>query len=193
MSPEPRPGWNQRLAFGVANVVHCRFLLLLITIVALAIVTASPAAALLWEKGASVAAARISCPVTVAPRRPPDRRTPGFDYGNATIRVALNPPDGRLVAGRLPSGGTRATINADGSIWAKYGWWRAGSGKITISGRRIDAPAPPLTADVPDGYGAGFQSSGLAFPTPGCWRITGRYGLARITFTVLVTKSALGP
>ena len=193
MSPEPRPGWNQRLGFGVMKVVRCRFLLLLVTIVALAIAAASSPAAPLREQRASAAAARISCPVTVAPRRPPDRRTPGFDYGNATIRVALNPPDGRLVAGRLPSGGWRATINADGSIWAKYGWRRAGRGKITISGRRIDAPAPPLAADVPDGYGAGFQSTGLAFPTPGCWRITGRYGLARITFTVLVTKSALGP
>jgi hypothetical protein len=33
------------------------------------------------------------------------------------------------LAGRLPSGGWRATINADGSIDAKYGWWRAGSAK----------------------------------------------------------------
>jgi len=135
-----------------------------------------------------------SCPVTdVRGRRPPDPAQPSFNYGNATIRVALVPKNGHLVAGRLPGGGERATINEDGSIDAKVGWWRSGSGKIRISGRRLDAPAPPLRAHVPGGYGRGFQASGLTFPTTGCWRVTGRYAGASLTFTVLVTKSGLGP
>lgn len=86
-----------------------------------------------------------------------------------------------------------ATINNDGSIDAKYGWWRAGSGKIKISGRRLDAPAPPLRADFPDGYGPGFQATGLTFPTTGCWRVRGRYVESQINFTLLVSKSRLGP
>ena len=135
-----------------------------------------------------------ACAVTdVRGKRPPDPARPSFNYGNAVIRVALVPRNGRLVAGRLRGGGERATINEDGSIDAKFGWWRAGSGKIRISGRRLDAAALPLRADVPDGYGRGFQATGLTFPTTGCWRVTGRYAGASLTFTMLVTKSRLGP
>ena len=141
----------------------------------------------------AASAAWQSCTLTVAPPSPPDPAQPSFNYGNETIRVALVPTNGRLVAGRLPGGGTRATINADGSIDAKFGWWRAGSGKIRITGRRVDGLAPPLRAHVPDGYGPGFQAAGLTFPTTGCWRVTGRYEAASLTFTVLVTKSRLGP
>jgi hypothetical protein len=134
-----------------------------------------------------------TCPVTdVRGRRPPDPATPSFNYGNAVIRVALEPKNGRLVAGRLAGGGYRATINEDGSIDAKFGWWRAGSGKIGISGRRIDRAAAPLRAHVPSGYAAGFQATGLTFSTTGCWRVTGRYAGASLTFTVLVSKSRLG-
>jgi hypothetical protein len=133
-----------------------------------------------------------SCAVTVVRPPVPDPALPSFNYGNATIRVSLFPKNGRLVAGRLPGGGWRATINDNGSIDAKFGWWRAGDGKIRITGRRLDAPAPPLRAHVPNGYGAGFQATGLTFPTTGCWRVTGRYGRASLTFTMLVTKSPLG-
>ena len=135
-----------------------------------------------------------SCAVTdVRGRQPPDPATPSFNFGNTVIRVALVPKNGRLVAGRLAGGGERATINEDGSIDAKFGWWRAGSGKIRISGKRLDASAPRLRAHVPSGYGRGFQATGLTFPTTGCWRITGRYAGASLTFTVLVAKSRLGP
>ena len=142
--------------------------------------------------GSALESSRAGCAVTVVRPPVPDAQTPSFNYGNATIRVALFPKDGRLVAGRLPGGGSRATINDDGSIDAKYGWWRAGSGKIRISGRRLDASAPPMRAHVPNGYGPGFQATGITFPTTGCWRVTGRYGRASLTFTVLVTKSRLG-
>ncbi len=135
-----------------------------------------------------------SCAVTdVRGQRPPDPAQPSFNYGNAVIRVALVPKNGHLVAGRLTGGGERATINEDGSIDAKFGWWRAGSGRIRISGRRLDAHAPPLRAHVPAGYSRGFQATGLNFPTTGCWRVTGRYAGASLTFTMLVSKSRLGP
>ena len=150
------------------------------------------------ESNVVFAATRVSsgCGVTRATTRtrPPKPVPPSFDYGNARIAVALNPPNGRLVAGRLPGGGYRAEIKSDGSIEAKYGWWRAGARpKLTISGRRTDAAAPPLRASIPGGYDRGFQATGLTFPTTGCWRVTGRFGTARLAFTVLVTKSRLGP
>ena len=116
----------------------------------------------------------------------------GFNYGNATIAVYL-PKNGAVVGGRLASGGMQATLNPDGSISAKIGWWRAGTGRPRISGRRVDGAAPPLRAHVPAGYGRGFQATGLTFPTPGCWRVIGRYAGAQLAFTVRVTRSRLGP
>jgi hypothetical protein len=139
--------------------------------------------------------AQEACKPTVvsARTRPPSPVPRSFEYGNASIAVSLNPDNGRLVAGRLPSGGWMATINDDGSIDQKVGWWRAGEGGITITGRRLDAPAPLLKSHVPAGYSGGFQATVLTYATTGCWRVTGRYGRAHLTFTVLVTKSRLGP
>jgi hypothetical protein len=75
----------------------------------------------------------------------------------------------------------------DGSVSAKFGWWRGVAGKLRIDGHRLDRQAPPLTAHVPDGYGdSGFQSTGITFPTEGCWRVTGRVGDASLTFVTLV-------
>lgn len=71
----------------------------------------------------------------------------------------------------------------------KWPWWRGVPGELTIEGHRIDADAPPLRADIPDGYGeSGFIPSGLIFPTTGCWEVTGRVGDASLTFVVLVKR-----
>jgi hypothetical protein len=134
------------------------------------------------------------CNVTVGSRatRPPRPVPRSFNFGNKTIAVALSPASGRIIAGKLPSGGVRATIGRDGSIDAKVGWWRAGEGLIRITGHRLDAIAPTLKAHVPDGYSRGFQATGLLFPTPGCWRVRGSYAGRSLSFTVLVTLSPLG-
>jgi len=131
--------------------------------------------------------------VVSAATRPPRLVPASFNYGNAKIAVALVPTDGKLIAGRLASGGSRATINADGSIYAKYGWWRTGSARPVISGNLVTDRRIRLRASVPDGYGTGFQATGLTFPTTGCWRVIGRFGKGTLAFTVLVTKSPLGP
>jgi hypothetical protein len=69
----------------------------------------------------------------------------------------------------------------------KWAWYRFVPGKLTIDGKRLDAPAPPLIATIPDGYGnGGFQVSGLAFPTGGCWQVTGHVAGKSLTFVVLV-------
>ena len=62
-------------------------------------------------------------------------------------------------------------------------------GRLHILGERLDAPSPPLRASVPAGYGStGFQSTGLTFPTPGCWRVVGSLSGHELEFVVLVTK-----
>ena len=45
----------------------------------------------------------------------------------------------------------------------------------------------------PTDTAAASQATGLTFATTGCWRVTGRFRHAELTFTVLVTKSRLGP
>lgn len=113
----------------------------------------------------------------------------GFNYGNGRLRAQLNWKDGRLRVGILPNGGAVATFLPDGSIWAKQGWWRGLPGVLRVTGRRLDAPSPPMRADIRGGYGEqGFIPVGLIFPTVGCWRVTGKLGTARLTYIVKVIK-----
>jgi hypothetical protein len=54
--------------------------------------------------------------------------------------------------------------------------------------------APPLRSHIPAGYGdIGFQATGIIFPTPGCWEVTGRVGNASLTFITKVVKVGDGP
>jgi len=73
----------------------------------------------------------------------------------------------------------------------KFGWTRGEGlrGKLKIRGRRLDAPAPPLRADIPNGYGdTGFQATALIFPTEGCWEVTGEVADTRVTFVTRVVR-----
>ena len=80
-------------------------------------------------------------------------------------------------------------VHRDGSLSMKFGWYRGVRGKLTIQGRRLDGPAPPLRARIPEGYGdIGFQSTALIFPTEGCWEVTGKVGEASLTFVTRVVK-----
>jgi hypothetical protein len=143
----------------------------------------------------------ISCAVT-RPRK--EAATPseasfgaaGFNYGNKRLRAQLYWPDGTLRAGLLPGGGSMATINRNGSISVKLGWWVRDLSKLVIRGRRLDRPGAPLSASIPAGYGPtyslgsslGFQPTSLTFPTGGCWRVVGQAGPASLTFVVRVIK-----
>ena len=75
----------------------------------------------------------------------------------------------------------------DGSLGMKWHWYRDVQGDLRISGRRLDGEAPPLRAEIPEGYGStGFQATGLIFPTPGCWEVTGVVGESKLTFVTMV-------
>ena len=142
--------------------------------------------------GSAPPSAAGRCPVTlprpwVPPTGVPQRALFGSDYASG---------NGRLwVGGLWPSGVIHAgprLINTDGSVGMKFGWWRNVRGHLTITGRRLDAAAPPLRAHVPNGYGmTGFQSSGVYFPSAGCWQVTGKAGMATLTFVTMVIKQAI--
>ena len=127
----------------------------------------------------TTAASSSRCPVTIpngsqAPGVFTDDSTPSpTSHGNGKIWTNLS-IDGKL----------QITPDSDGTIGTKFPWWKEVPGHLTVTGRRLDAPAGPLRAWIPWGYGEKFQSSGLYFPTGGCWEITGKAGDAELTFVV---------
>jgi hypothetical protein len=131
----------------------------------------------------SVAGTKGTCPLTL----PNGDMPPGVDVG-------ANHGNGRLWTAMWPHNVVIATphyIGEDGSVWMKWGWWRGVTGKLRITGRRLDGEAPPLTAYIPDGYGrSGFQVSGISFPTEGCWEVTGAVGEVKLAFVTLILKAA---
>jgi hypothetical protein len=113
-------------------------------------------------------------------------------YGNR--QVSVGPfglwPEGTVV---FKPGGA-GFVTSEGSLGMKFGWRRGVRGQLTVEGRRLDAPAPPLRASIPKGYGEiGFQSTALVFSTPGCWEVTGRVADASVTFVTKVVKIGDGP
>ena len=78
-----------------------------------------------------------------------------------------------------------------GRVGMKFGWWREVAGQLRITGRRLDASAPPVRSDIPDGYGlSGFQATGVIFPTEGCWEVTGTVDGSSLSFVTFVIKRA---
>lgn len=124
------------------------------------------------------------CPVTpYTMERPPDSHTASFTetwYGNEALWAGLSPAyNGTWYAG--PQG-------------LKVLWYRSVAGKLTVEGKRLDAAAPSLQADIPEGYGnSGYQASGLIFPAEGCWEVIGRVAGQALRFVVSVHPAEENP
>ena len=136
---------------------------------------------------AAPAADPKQCSVTIANgNNPPGERPSSDHHGNGKLWTVL-PPNG------IDRGGTPGP---DGSTSQKYPWWTVGTeGDLTIEGRRLDAPGSPLRAGINSGVpdtgfaevrGSHFWSSGISFPTEGCWQVTGRVGATSLTFVVFM-------
>ena len=108
-------------------------------------------------------------------------------HGNDAIWTSLW-PDGAVV---FKSGGPGFVL-ADGSLKMKFLWLLATDGPLTVSGRRLDAEARPLTTEMPNDFlGKGFQPSYLIFPTAGCWEVTARANGSTLTFVTTVVTQGL--
>lgn len=129
-----------------------------------------------------------TCPVTLPTGAAPSGQARPFAssalaFGNRELWVVPIQEDGII---RVDP----KSVESDGSLSTKFGWWRVTPGTLTISGRRLDASAAPVRADVPDGYGSsGFQASGVFFPTEGCWELTGTVDDATLSFVAFVRRA----
>lgn len=101
-------------------------------------------------------------------------------YGSSRLWVTL-PPAGILhVARNRPD---------DGLYGTKLAWVpdRDRNLVLTVSGRRLDGPGRMVVRGVNWGYssdGRGSWASAVAFPSGGCWRITGRAGATTLSYVV---------
>jgi hypothetical protein len=133
--------------------------------------------------GVSAPAAKGTCPVTLPNgRTAPGGNEAGMNHGNGKLWTTMWPHNVVIA--------TPAYIDPDGSVGMKWPWWRGIRGRLTITGRRLDAKAPRLTAYIPDYGTSGFQPSGISFPTEGCWEVTGAVGAAKLTFVTLILKAS---
>ncbi len=136
-----------------------------------------------------------SCPVTV-PQEPPftapepySPNAPSADWfwhGSNSLWTEI-PQDGIWYG--LPH-------NPEGYT-QKVFWWREGyvwneepQPALTVTGERLDAAAPPLiVSEATNAYASDIGSAmlvGVDFPTLGCWKITGKYAKAELSFVVWV-------
>jgi hypothetical protein len=104
-------------------------------------------------------------------------------YGNGILSTTSPGADGVLVARREP----------DGTLFQKV-WWlpRKGfTGELTVRGERLDAPGQMRVLSVNWGYssdGRGSWASAIAFPSEGCWRLTGRVRDVSLAYVVKVVS-----
>ena len=141
-----------------------------------------------------------TCPVTKPSDRPfvppspyPAKPSQGsFWFGTDRLWTSL-PASGTW-------GGLPHYTPDDPTFRQKLFFWRQGysphtgpQAKLTVTGRRIDSPAPPLLSDKTSNgswteQDQAFIVTGINFPTVGCWEITGHYENDELTFAVWVAK-----
>jgi hypothetical protein len=127
----------------------------------------------------------------------PGERPSDTVHGQRGLWTVL-PRDGMLVITTTrppPPGTTFGKIYPDGSLSTKFPWWgsRSAAAKLRIRGRRLDEHARRLRLTVGRGAIARsphFWATWPRFASPGCWRVTGRSGRARLTFTITVRSEA---
>ena len=132
------------------------------------------------EQDATLAAGQ-ACPITPAlDERPPDKHLADWSPQGRWFKS----PDGKIwvAAENLDDLATLGLGKATKVLWGKP----AGL-DLSVIGRRLDAKALPLIAQVlPYYHDDNLNPSGIGVPTPGCWEIEARAGdsLLRIVLEV---------
>jgi hypothetical protein len=89
-----------------------------------------------------------------------------------------------------PDSGFTHEIYRDKVFWWRkgYDWRTENPPELKVTGKRLDAPAPPLYADGANAANIKIPSmvTGVDIPTVGCWEITGNYKGDKLTFVVWV-------
>ena len=126
-----------------------------------------------------------SCPVTLPnANKPPGQPRSIAWHGNGLLWAGLRPNGIYTVP--------QDRVDADGSIGNKLLWATTPAwSRPTLSGERLDAPAPPLRVlRMNQGSFAGAEKpsymSPVSFPTAGCWRLTARVIDVSLTYVVEV-------
>lgn len=153
----------------------------------------------------SLAIFLAACTASSTPElgRPTPPRTPEDGPSAAVCAVTepewAKPPEDAAV--QDPPAFDYYYVNRDRSMWAsawwvgqperdlrwseegvKVGWFRPAGAALQITGRRLDAEAPPLRSEASCCYPTRFQASDLYFPTPGCWQVTARAAQSELSF-----------
>jgi hypothetical protein len=142
-----------------------------------------------------------SCPVTkplahpfVPPAPYPSQTIPdGFWFGTEKLWIQL-PTDGTWKG--LPHYRPTDTAFRNKLFWWRegYDWHNNAQPMLKVTGKRLDSPAPPLVTDGHANAGwtgdsnHSFIVSGIDIPTLGCWKITGRFEDAELSFVIWVTQ-----
>lgn len=141
--------------------------------------------------GPASAAAEFTCPRTVGRTalEPPLPKSENW-YGSEALAV------------QLPPAGTWPTTASGALIAVKLLWWSAGfrSGmesnlNVTIrelSGAKVTAAISKPTNAHAASLGGWTMLTGIDFPQPGCWEITGRYLGQSLSFVVETVNVASG-
>jgi len=134
------------------------------------------------------------CPVTV-PQNPPFVPPAPYDsmgykgefwYGSKSLWTTIRQNGVWEALPHNPEGYTQKVF------WWRdgYSWTEEPEPALTVTGERLDAPTPPLYASrATNAYASDIGSAmlvGVDMPTLGCWKITGKYGEAEVSFVVWV-------
>lgn len=172
---------------------------------------------------ASATAGRAQAPPPTSPTTPAGTTPtcavsgPRLDDRRAALRtglpakqtiIALTKEQRQVLTRRLPAAVSRqldevgamfAPVDDDGTVSVKSLWrkdLRRATGRLRVSGKRLDAPGGQFFADLSPAYArkraANFVPGSLNFTALGCWQITARAGKARVTYVALVRAPERG-
>jgi hypothetical protein len=114
-----------------------------------------------------------------------------------SLTVSDRPPDDPAASTFASPGGTWYA-NADRTLWAwwwgkrhngeyKVLWVRPRGEQVRVRGERLDDRPGRLMQTFPaTDSRATFTPSSLAFPGPGCWRVSATSGKAEVEFVVAI-------